>query len=154
MKGALCCLLLTVFIQSAEAAGDPFLGRWFLDVMQSKYPVGQCPKSMTIVMEAAGKGIHYKSDTTYWNGSITHSEYSGNYDGKTVIVGGTRGLMLPVSLRRIDSRTALASYSKGLTVVATSRRVVSVDGRFMTITTKSKDVSGNTVSTVAVFVRQ
>ena len=55
MKGALCCLLLTVFIQSAEAAGDPFLGRWFLDVMQSKYPVGQCPKSMTIVMEAAGE---------------------------------------------------------------------------------------------------
>jgi hypothetical protein len=61
--------------------------------------------------------------------------------------------MLPVKLKKIDSRTVVASYAHGLVFVATSRRVVSEDGRQMTITT-SQDRSGKTMTTVGVYERK
>jgi hypothetical protein len=67
---------------------------------------------------------------------------------------GARGMMLPVSLKKIDSRTVVASYTRLLQVVATSRRVVSSDGRSMTITTVSKDPAGKRVTTIGVYEKQ
>jgi len=60
---------------------------------------------------------------------------------------------LPVSLKRIDRNTVEASYLRGRQVVATSRRVVSKDGRTMTITTTSPDKDGKTVTNVGVYER-
>ena len=109
---------------------------------------------MKIQMESVGHGIRYLSDALFADGRFTHSEYTADYDGNQAMVLGSRGLMLPVFLKRIDQRTVVASYTKDLMVVATSRRVVSGDGQTMTITTESKDSSGKLVTTVAVFVRQ
>ena len=129
MKKAACILLTAVFALSAWAATDPFVGKWVLDVKRSQYPPGTCPISMTIEMEPAGKGIHYRSDTVQANGRAAHSEYTADYDGNQAIVTGRAGVLLPVFLKRIDSRTVLASYTKHLMVVATSERVVSEDKR-------------------------
>jgi len=147
-------IVVLLLIATAAAAGaDPFVGRWVLNVQHSRYPAGTCPKSMAIHMEPTEKGIRYRSDTTYNNGASTYSQYTVDYDGKQAIVMGARGMMLPVFLRRIDSNTVVASYTKELQVVATSRRVVSKDGRLMTVTTTSKDESGKSVTSVAVFDR-
>jgi hypothetical protein len=59
-------------------------------------------------------------------GGTVRSEYTAEYDGKQVIVRGSRGMLLPVSLKRPDSHTVIASYTKELHVVATSRRVTTV----------------------------
>lgn len=83
-----------------------------------------------------------------------HSEYTADYNGKQSLVMGNRGMLLPVSLKRSNSRVVLAFYSKGLQVVATSRRVVSKDRRRMTITTISKDKIGADVMTVGVYEKQ
>jgi len=109
---------------------------------------------MTIEMEAAGNGVHYRSDSTYADGRTTHSEYTAQYDGVQVLVTGEHGLMLPVSLKRIDALTVVASYTKGLVVVATSRRVVSADGQRMTITTMSKDPSARSLTTISRYKKQ
>ena len=61
------------------------------------------------------------------------------------------GLMAPVSLQRLDERTVVASYKRGMQVVATSRRVVSRNGRVMTITTVSPDKDGRSVTNVGVY---
>ena len=147
-------LLVALLATWAIATEDPFVGKWVLDVERSEYPPGSCPKAMIIEMEAAGHGIRYKSDAWYADGRTVHSEYTADYDGNQAIVMGTHGMMLPVFLKRIDANTVVASYTKSLQVVATSRRVISEDKRFMTITTTSKDVSGKSVTSIGVYKRQ
>ena len=152
MRNAIWVLItITLLLTAAGASSDLFLGKWVLEAQKSKYPPGTCPKRMVIDMEPAAHGIHYRSDTIYANGRAAHAEYTADYSGRQVLVWGNYGLMLPVSLKRIDSRTVVASYFKSLQIVATSRRVVSHDGRRMIITTTSKDRSGRRVTTVGVY---
>jgi hypothetical protein len=108
---------------------------------------------MVIEMEPAGKGVRYHSESTLANGSSTYSDYTADCNGKQAIIMGAHGMLLPVSLKRTNSSTVVASYTKSLQVVATSRRVVSQDGRFMTITTTSQDRSGKPVTSVGVYER-
>jgi hypothetical protein len=146
-------LSTTLAVSLFAGAADPFVGRWKLNVHKSKYAPGECPKSMVIEMETAGAGIRYRSETEYANGRKTKAQYSADYNGVEVIVTGSNGLLAPVSLKRIDSNTVVASYVRALQVIATSRRVVSKGGRMMTITTVSKDKDGNTVTNVGVYER-
>jgi hypothetical protein len=142
-----------LFVSTALWATDPFVGQWTLNIQKSKYPPGTCPKRMVIEMEPTAYGIRYRSDTTLANGSSTYSEYIADYNGKQAIVMGAHGMLLPVSLKRTNANTVVASYTKSLQVVATSRRIVSQDGKLMTITTTSRDQSGKTVTNVGIYER-
>src|SRR5206468_147714 len=108
---------------------------WVLNVEKSSYPPGTCPKSMVIEMETIENGVRYVSTTEYANGATSRAQYEAKYDGKEALVQGSRGLLLPVSLKRLHANTVLATYRRGFKVVATSRREVSSDMRTMTITT-------------------
>jgi hypothetical protein len=156
MKTRYCAVavILLLAIGMASAVTDPFVGRWVLNPRLSRYPNGTCPRLMVIEMESAGDGIHYRSETKYANGVTAHSEYTADYNGKQSLVMGNRGMLLPVSLKRSNLRLVLASYTKGLQVVATSRLLVSKDGRRMTITTMSKNRLGAGVMTVGVYEKQ
>jgi hypothetical protein len=160
MKRHLCSLLFAVLtiapnllLTAATPAcdHDPFSGAWQLNRQKSKYPGATCPKRMVIVMACAGNGVRYKSETTYSDGHSSRSEYTANYDGREAIVMGSGGLLLPVSLKRLDVNTVVATYSRGGKTIATSRRVVSKDGRKMTITTNSPDQSGKNVLSIGVY---
>ena len=155
MKKILYLVLTAALLMSnAFAIADPFVGKWQLSPKRSKYPAGTCPKQMVIEIEAAGSGIRYNSDAIYTNGRLAHSQYTADYNGKQVTVLGAHSLLLPVSLKRLNSHTVVASYTRGFEVVATSRRVVSADGRLMTITTTSKDQSGKSATTVGVYEKK
>ena len=155
MKKIASLLLLFVLLTTSSATTtDPFAGRWKLNVRRSSYPAGTCPKQMTIEMLPKGQAVEYRSDTTYANGKNAQTTYLADYTGKQVIVIGSHGMLLPVSLKRIAPRVVIASYLHGFEVVATSRRVVSNDGRWMTITTKSKDNAGKIVTSVGVYQRE
>jgi hypothetical protein len=84
---------------AALAADDPFIGKWLLDRDHSKYQSGDVPQSMTITMEAADQGVHYRSETTFNNGGHTASEYTASYDGTLATVVGPGGVFPPVSLK-------------------------------------------------------
>src|ERR1700692_402956 len=142
MTKKFCLAIIAVLMAaSAVASADPFVGKVRLNVARSKYPARTCPTSMVIEMRPVGQGIWYHSDSMFWNGAALHAQYTADYDGKQVIVVSTHGLLLPVSLKRINPRIVEASYTRGMQIVAISRRVVSLDGRRMTITTFSKDAS-------------
>ena len=132
-------------------AADPFAGTWVLNIGKSSYPPGTCPKSMVIQMDTLENGIRYLSTTVYANDAVSHAQYEAKYDGKEVLVQGSRGLLLPVSLKRLDSNTVLATYKRGFKVEATSRRVVSNETRTMTITTSFSDKDGKLVTTIGVY---
>ena len=130
-------MLLSVALSACllTAATDPFVGTWRLNVRKSKYAPGTCPKSMIIEMTTAGNGVKYRSETTLSNGRTTQSTYTADYNGTEAIVSTGAGLMAPVSLQRTDDHTVVASYKRGMQVIASSRRVVSKNGREMTVTT-------------------
>jgi hypothetical protein len=106
---------------------------------------------MVIEMQPVLDGVRYLSTTIYSNGAISRAQYTAKYDGKEALVQGSTGLLLPVSLKRLDANTVVAAYKRGFNVVATSRREVSRDGRTMTITTTSPDKDGKIVTTVGVY---
>ena len=151
------CLAAVVMLAvpfALASSNDPFVGKWRLDVRQSRYPVRACPRSMEIEMRPADGGVWYQSDAKYGNGGEIHARYTAKYDGKEVLVSGTRGLLLPVSLKRLSSHVVVATYARGVQVVATSKRVVSPDGKVMTIATTSIDASGKKASTLGVYRRE
>jgi len=155
MKAIISLLIATALLTTrVTASSDPFVGKWKLDTRHSSYPAGTCPKEMVIEMEAAGQGVRYRSQSTYANGRTTRAEYTAEYNGKQAVVVGDHGLLLPVSLKRIDAHTVVASYTRGLQVIATSRRVISSDERRMTITTKSRDQDRRNVTTFGVYERK
>ena len=162
MKPHLCTLLFTLLIiapnlpvtaATPACDHDPFAGTWQLNPQKSRYPGATCPKRMVIVMTCAANGVRYRSETTYADGHSSRSEYNASYDGKEAIVMGSGGLLLPVSLKRLDANTVMATYKRGGQSVATSRRVVSRDGRKMTITTNSPDQSGKNILSIGVYER-
>ena len=145
-------VIVIVASGTAIASTDPFVGTWVLKAQRSKYPPGACPTHMVIEMETVPNGVRYRSDTTYAHRRTAHSEYTAEYNGRQALVVGERGLLLPVSLKRIDSRTVVASYMRGTEVFATSRRVISSDGLRMTVTTLSRD-RGKVAKVVGVYQR-
>jgi hypothetical protein len=149
----LACALLGTLPAGAQTAeqADPFLGTWKLNTVKSKYPTGTCPKQMTIAMTRVAEGVHYLSESTLADGRTTRSEYTAEYGVRNAVVRGVAGVMLPVSLKRLDAHTVDARYTRGFQVVATSHRVVSDDGRTMTITTMAQNASGESVTTVSVY---
>ena len=160
MKRHLCSLLSALLIISpnlpvnAATPGcdhDPFTGTWQMNPQKSRYPGATCPKRMVIVMACAANGVRYRSEAIYADGHASRSEYHASYDGKEAIVMGSGGLLLPVSLKRLDANTVVATYRRGGQTVATSRRVASRDGRKMTITTNSPDQSGKNVLSIGVY---
>jgi hypothetical protein len=144
---------LLLLMPLALHAADPFLGKWSLDVKRSKYPAGGCPIRMIVEMSSAGQGVHYHSESISANGNLVSADYTADYDEKSVMVMGARGMLLPVSLKRAGPRVVIATYESGFRVMATSRRVVSADGSLMTITTTSQDRAGKPVTNVGVYTR-
>ena len=160
MRPHLCTLLFTLLIiapnlpvtaATPSCDHDLFVGTWQLNAQKSKYPGATCPRRMLIVMACAGNGVRYRSETTYADGHSSRSEYTASFDGREAIVMGSGGLLLPVALKRLDAYTVVATYKRGGQTVATSRRVVSRDGRKMTITTNSPDQSGKNVLSIGVY---
>ena len=134
-------------------AADPFLGTWVLDVKRSTYATGPVPKEMTIEMKDGEHGVHYHSETVWLSGSRASADYTADYDGPPVIVMGAKGMLLQIQVRRIKPNEVSATYTRGMHTVAASRRVVSEDGRSMTVTTTSWDESGSVFTNVGVYTR-
>jgi len=153
------CIRITIFAAmlwlppAIEAADDPFVGRWSLDVQRSRYPHGGRPQEMTIEIVREGQRIHYHSETRRPDGRSDSADYTAAYDGKPAIVVGSHGILLPVALERKAANTVVATYVRGFEIMATSRSVVSPDGRVMTITTTSRNAAGKSVSNVGVYTR-
>ena len=144
-------LLISTTLLLAAGHTDPFAGTWKLNVEKSTYPRGSCPRQMVIIMETAGDGVNYRSETLHESGSVARAQYTADYSGKEAMVTGNAGVLLPVSLKKIDGNTVMASYKRGFQVIATSRRTVSSGGRVMTVTTTSNDKEGRTVITIGVY---
>ena len=134
-------------------AGDPRMGTWKLNVAKSKYSPGPAPRSVTLKVEPSGQGEKVTAEFVNADGTRTTSQYTANFDGKDRPLTGS-AVADTVSLKRIDARTTDRTDKKGGKMVQTLKRVVSQDGKTMTVTVKGTNAQGQAVNNVVVFDKQ
>ena len=134
---------------TAQAA-DPLVGTWELSIAKSTYNPGPAPKSETRTYVVAGQEIKATSKGVDADGTPTSGQWTVNYDGQDRPETGSP-VADSLSLKRIDAFTAEFTQKKAGKVVATGTRVISKDGKVMTITTKGTNEKGQAFNDVQVF---
>ena len=138
------------FTRAALAQSDPAVGSWALNLGKSKYTPGPAPKSQTVTITAVPNGIKVSAKGVDGDGKPTSTEYTASYDGKDVPV--LFNLVYDVTaLKRIDANTSELVRKKAGKTVQTARRLISTDGKTMTVTTTGVDERGRQVNNVAVY---
>jgi hypothetical protein len=133
-------------------ARDPRTGTWQLNVTKSTYKPGPPPKSQIVRIEPSGQGERVRSDALNTNGTRVVTEYTAAFDGTDYPLTGSL-VANSVSLKRIDARTTERVDKKDGHVMLVYKRVVSPDGKTMTVTVNGVNAQGQQVSNVVVFER-
>lgn len=150
-------LALSGVVHSAAQAADPLVGTWVLNIAKSKYSPGPAPRSETRTYVVVGQEIKASAKGMDADGKPTSGEWTVNYDGKDRPVTGSPagGSELDaLSLKRIDAFSAEFTQKRAGKVVATGTRVISKDGKVMTITTKGTSAKGQAFTDVEVFEKK
>ena len=134
-------------------AADPAIGTWKLNAAKSKYTPGPAPKSATLTYEETADGIKRTGETVDAEGKTTSFEYTAKFDGKDYPVTGS-DLYDAISLKRINEQTAEGTLKKSGKVLSHARRVVSKDGKVMTLTMTGTNPKGEKMHNVAVYDKQ
>jgi len=136
----------------AQAASEdnPLLGTWRLLVEKSRYNPGPPPQRQTRTYEAAPQGLKTTIRTVDADGQSTVVEYTANYDSIEYHVSGS-ATTSGIALTKVDPYTAEATLTHAGHVIGHATRVVSKDGKTMTIT--FRDTQG-AVHNVAVYERE
>jgi len=147
--GAVLTLGFPTMRLSAQAT-DPASGTWELNLAKSKFSPGPPPKSQTRRFEVTGADVKYTLKGIDAEGKPTLVQYTAKYDGKDYPVSGSQDFDA-ISLKRVDAGTAQATLKKGGKVIQTATRVVSKDGKTLTLTTIGTNAKGQAVNNVLVF---
>jgi len=133
-------------------ADDLFMGTWKLNEAKSRLRAGG-PKNNTVVYEASGDSVKVTIDGSGHDGTPTHSEWTGKFDGRDYPVTGD-STEDERSYKRIDDHTLAVTVMKGGKVTTSGRIVVSADGKTRTVTTHGTDAKGMKTSSTAVYDKQ
>ena len=151
---SLVVLVVATYVVNVAAQGaDPRIGTWKVNTAKSKYSPGPPPQSLTVKVEPAGKGEKATAEFVNADGSRVTTVYTANFDGKDYPLTGSQ-LANTVALKRVDARTTERVDKKDGKVVQTLNRVVSADGKTMTVTVKGVNARGENVNNVVVFEKQ
>jgi hypothetical protein len=134
------------------AASDAIMGTWKLNEAKSKVGAG-APKNSTVTYEAAGDNVKVTIDGTAPDGTATHSEWTGKFDGKDYPSTGNPGEDMRSS-KLINDHTLHVVSKKDGKVVLTAHVVVAADGKTRTVTTTGTDGKGKKYRSVAVYDKQ
>jgi hypothetical protein len=142
--------LVVALAAATVAQTDPGLGTWKLNVAKSKFSPGPAPKALSVTFSAAGQGVKAVIDGAGPDGSKVHWEYTANFDGKPYpVTGNPDGDM--VIAKRINPNTVETAYTLKGKPTTTNTRVVSADGKTLTVTSKGTNAQGQTVNNLQVF---
>jgi hypothetical protein len=144
---ALCFLAVLCF-----AANEAMMGTWKLNESKSKLS-SAAPKNSTVTYEAAGDSVKVTIDGTAPDGTPTHSEWTGKFDGKDYPSTGNPNEDMR-SAKQVNDRTWDVTSKKDGKVVLTAHVVLAPDGKTRTVTTHTTDAKGKKVTSVAVYDKQ
>ena len=134
------------------AQGNPFVGKWKLNLAKSK-DTGSFPKEEMLTVQILGDQRWVTVNGIATNGSPILFKYEVPDKGGAgkVLAGGPYDA---VSGRWIDDSTREVSYIKGGKEMLQLRAAVSKDGKTMKLAVEGTDAQGKPVSGVAVFEKQ
>jgi hypothetical protein len=150
-----------VFVASLVAAAFPpavfaqhnpeelLIGTWVLDVPASRYLPAPGPRAETRVYTKTADGISGVVKRTQMDGTVQTIEYLANTDREQMVTGTPE--YDAVKLRQIDPFTSEALLTHGGSVFGAATRVISRNGKSMTITFRRPDAD---VLNVAVYRKQ
>jgi hypothetical protein len=152
---ALAGTLVAVAFASTAFAQMPkgMAGTWKLNAAKSTYSPGPAPKSMTIVYTPAGDAMTITVDVVPGTGAPQKWEMTAAYDGKDHPVTGNPDADT-ISMKRVNDTTGESTFKKGGKVMAVNTRVLSADGKTLTITSKGTTSDGKPRHDVAVYDKQ
>jgi hypothetical protein len=146
-------VLVSSGVQLPAQETDKLVGTWELNVAKSKFGPGRAPKSETRTYVVNGQDIKATTKGVDSAGKPTAAEFTINYDGKDRPMTGIPDADT-LSLRRVDTFTTEFTQKRAGKVVMTGTRIISRDGKVMTITSKGTDATGKTINDVAVFEKR
>src|SRR5215813_14138859 len=146
------CLFATSSM-SSFAQTDPSIGTWKLNLAKSKYSPGPPPKSQTLTFEAVGKGVKVTNKITDAEGKPIDIQFTVNDDGKDYPVTGSPDVDT-IAWKRIDAYTVESTRKKAGKVLSTATRVVSKDGKTLTLTEKGVNAKGEKFSNTLVSEKE
>jgi hypothetical protein len=141
---SLVVLLLVLRVSNGDAQhSSPRFGTWKLNVARSTISPESAPKLLIRTDEPAGDGVKVTYEGIEADGSRIAYSYTARYDGqeyRPTGVGMANGWET-ITVKRIDDYTFEATLKRAGQVVATTKNVVSKDGKTMTTTTNGTSVS-------------
>ena len=147
---AVCAVASSV--SSRAQAPDPFVGTWKLDVAKSTYKPGPAPKSLTVVIEPAGKGLKIAADGVAGDGTPIKLGYTSMRDGKDVPTTGSP-MYDTAAITQISPTDVNIDYKKGGKLAMNAKAAVAKDGKTMTVTYTGTDPKGQAFTNVAVYAK-
>jgi hypothetical protein len=136
---------------AASAQTEPVMGTWKLDVAKSTYKPGPAPKSSTVVVEPAGKGIKVAIESVQADGSPLKWGFTSLRDGKTEAPVTGNPMFDTVTTTKESDTAGTNVYKKGGKVVMTSK--LTITAKTMTVTSDGTDAKGQAVHNVAVYTK-
>lgn len=149
--GAVLAVAFPVAGLSAEAA-NPLLGTWQLNLAKSTYSRGPGPKGQLRTYARAGGAEKLTAKGVDAAGKPTLVQYTARYDGKDYAITGSSGGDM-ISLKRIDDFTSESTQKRAGKAVIITTRIVSRDGKVLTVTTQGTNAKGETLNNTMVFDR-
>ena len=142
---------------AAQAASDPQLGKWTIDLARSKYVTGVLPKSSVATVTPYGKdGVTLTVNAVNAAGETIYIQYSAQYDGKPYprIEAGAGAVQgQTVTLKRIDARTVERILYLGDKPGGTEHWAISKDGKTRTVTQSGFDLAGKPINNLQIYVK-
>jgi hypothetical protein len=133
---------------------DNSLGTWKLNMDKSKFDPGPAIiKSLTTTREASDGGVKATSTGERADGTPINAGYTAKYDGKDCPVTGAPWDTIAIKQVNANTLTAATKKTDGK-YRATSRTVVSKDGKTMTTTVKGTDEEGKPFNSTMIYDKQ
>jgi hypothetical protein len=144
-------LFSTLFFGSTAFAADAVDGTWKLNVAKSKFS-GMAPKSATRVYSESAGGPALEQKLVGADGKEMSMHATLTYDGMDHPITGNPDAD-SVSSKAIDAHTSDFTLKKGGKVVGSVHRVVSADGKTLTVHNTGTHADGKTYDDTLVFDR-
>jgi hypothetical protein len=153
MKKMLAFLTLATLLFGSQAmAADPIVGSWKLDVAKSKFSAGTELKAGSRVYTEAGGTYTLEQKMTAADGkeSTIRTQVT---DGKDTPITGSPAADA-IHAKKVDTNTWEFDLKKDGKVVGHVRRVVSADGKTLTVHNTGMQVNGVKGEQTLVYDRQ
>lgn len=145
-------LLSTLFLGTTAFAADAVDGTWKLNVAKSKFS-GTAPKSATRVYTESADGTTLDQKMVGADGKEMSMHATLTYDGKDHPITSNPDAD-SVTSKAIDAHTSDFTLKKGGKVTGTVHRVVSADGKTLTVHNTGTHADGKTYDDTLVFDQQ